>query len=150
MQVKLKTLWKEEWAVKSGSFLPISTSGYTLSTFHIENIFASLSKWIHSSMQVYPVRILDSHYVQLMLVDAKVKSSVLLEEEDNRWGSLLLDGFDSVHDEHSMYFWHLEFPFLGPCSVWGCVSCSGIRLLKSDSVLHRPYRKKVSVLHAFQ
>lgn len=57
----------------------------------------------------YRGRMLDRHCVQLAVVNAKAKSSVLLRDEDNKWGPLCSPRFDIVHGYHSIYFLLFEF-----------------------------------------
>lgn len=108
-----------------------------------------ISKRIDTLVPVwYQVRVSDRRCVQVVVVDAKAKSFVIVGNEENKWGPLRLHRFYTVHCKHFIHLLLLKISHLWPCAERGWGNWSVHRLVEFDSVLHRLIRSEVSVPHA--
>lgn len=81
----------------------IWTAQYLPFTSNVEK-YLCLTKWLDKFIHVrYSVWVLDCHCDQIQIVDAKVYSSVFLQNENNRCYWSRLSGSNSIHGEHSTY-----------------------------------------------
>lgn len=98
----------------------------------------------------YSVRFTDCHCVQLGVVYAKEKSSVILRDDKNRWGPLRFRTVDSVHGQHSIDLLVFAYSSLRAGTTKSRIDGLGVRIVEFDSVLHRYNWPGLAMPHAFE